>query len=279
MKTILVPVDFSACSMSAAHLALTLASKSGAGLIYLHLHPQKSQKRHVPPAGIEKESQEEKKAVGRIRAQLELLIKKAESAGVKAKQVLALTSDDDWIENYIAPYRVDLVVMGTHSSKKVSGKLGSTTLKFIRKAAVPVLVVKKRIMNFAPRQIVFASDFRTDWIKPFRAALDLVDTWKASLHLLYVCTPYHFVSTRVVKANIRRFLHQFRGIKCTTHVYNALDEESGIQEFVEDNNFDLIALTTHGRTGASHLFHHSIAEETIKHTDKPVLVINIKKFL
>lgn len=279
MKNILVPVDFSECSMNAAQVALTLASKSGASLVYLHLHTTRSQKRHVPPAGMAGDSEEEKKTIGRIRAQLDQLIKKAEGAGVKAKHVLALTSAEDWIENYIVPFRIDLVVMGTHSSKRLLGKLGSTTLKFIRKTDVPVLVVKRRIVKFGLKQIVFASDFHTDWIKPFRTVLDLVDAWKANLHLLYVCTPYHFVSSREVTANIWRFLHQFRGVTCTTHVYNALDEAVGIQEFSADHNIDLVALTTHGRTGAAHLIHHSIAEGTVRQVDVPVLLINIKKLL
>ena len=71
-------------------------------------------------------------------------------------------------------------------------------------------------------------------------------------------------------SRIRSFVkkHNFENIKA--EIYNSLSEESGIIEFADDIDADLIAMTTHGRTGLLHLLTGSIAEDVVNHSSRPV---------
>jgi len=50
-----------------------------------------------------------------------------------------------------------------------------------------------------------------------------------------------------------------------------------IVEYAEENNIDLIAMTTHGRSGLSRLLFGSVAEEVVRHAPCPVLIIRAKE--
>lgn len=93
---------------------------------------------------------------------------------------------------------------------------------------------------------------------------------------MVVNTPGNFETTRESMNRIRTFVqkHHFENIKA--EVYNSLSEESGIIEFADDIDADLIAMTTHGRTGLIHLITGSIAEDVVNHSKRPVWTYRVK---
>jgi len=50
-----------------------------------------------------------------------------------------------------------------------------------------------------------------------------------------------------------------------------------IVEYAEENEINLIAMTTHGRSGLSRLLFGSVAEEVVRHAPCPVLIIRVKE--
>jgi hypothetical protein len=121
---------------------------------------------------------------------------------------------------------------------------------------------------------VFASSFKEDSIKSFEPVNVLAKLWNAEIYLLYVNTPYHFMETNESIFEMKRFMHQFPHVTYTPFIYNALDEERGLEEFTKDNHVDVIALGTHGNKGIFRLLSHGVAEAIINHQRKPVLIIN-----
>jgi nucleotide-binding universal stress UspA family protein len=59
------------------------------------------------------------------------------------------------------------------------------------------------------------------------------------------------------------------------HVYSHQNEEEGIVWFTEDFKMDMVMMATYGRTGFSRLFEHSIAEDVVNFSKKPVVTFNI----
>jgi nucleotide-binding universal stress UspA family protein len=276
MKRILVPVDFSECSIAAATAAITIASKGKAELVFLHIYPADKSRPILGNRSIALRG-ERNAIIGNIRLGLGKLVALAGRAGVKAKQELVFSNAQEWIHDYIKPYRIDFVVMGSHGSG-ISKKpiVGSTALHVIRRANVPVLVIKKKTQKLSVRDIVFASDFKNDFIKAFQPVVELAAILGARIHLLYICTPYHFMATRSILASMKRFMHQFRRVPYTAHVYNAVTEEIGIHDYAEASDAGIIAITTRGRTGLAKMLAPSIAERVIKRENTPLLVVNIK---
>ncbi|MBS1542419.1 MAG: universal stress protein [Bacteroidetes bacterium] len=279
MKKILVPTDFSPCAEYAAETAIDIAERANAEVLFLHLQPETPEPVHVPHTGgwSPHNVHDQNMEMGSARHALDQWVAKATHRGVEASSALAVSKGGEWIEDYLSPYKVDMVVMGSCGASGIKEIfLGSNAQHVARHSNVPVLVVKKKTETLPFRNIVFVSDFTTDLIKPMERIIDLVTMTKANLHMLYVNTPYHFRETHEIESQMKRFTHQIKGITPIAHIYNGYNEESGIRQFVKDHNIDLIALTTHGTTGFLRMLKHSIAEELVNHEDVPVMVINIK---
>lgn len=181
------------------------------------------------------------------------------------------------ISDAIRDEESDLVIMGSRGTSGLEEILiGSNTEKVVRNAPCPVVTIKADTPIQKLKRIVFASDFRESddevaiRIKRMQAIFD------AEFYFVVVNTPGNFETTRESIARIRRFVdkHGFQNIKA--EIYNSLSEESGILEFADDVRADMIAMTTHGRTGLLHLITGSIAEDVVNHSKRPVWTYKLK---
>jgi hypothetical protein len=118
--------------------------------------------------------------------------------------------------------------------------------------------------------VVFASSFQdlnTDVAARIKNMQHLFD---AEFYFVFINTPGNFKTSREANSLLEKFIHQFKFKDIHTQIYNSLSEESGILEFADDIGADLIAMTTHGRTGILHLLTGSIAEDVVNHSKRPV---------
>lgn len=154
--------------------------------------------------------------------------------------------------------------------------IGSNTEKVVRKATKPVLVVKKYFEKFKLKNLVFASSFKNDDKKEvLRKLLEFAIIFDSKIHLLKVTTPSNFESTFDAKEKIKAFVAEFDLPKHSISIYNDVTIEKGILNFSREINADLIALSTHGRSGLSHLFSASVTKNLSKSGLKPMLTIRV----
>ncbi|MEN2283715.1 universal stress protein [Algoriphagus sp. SE2] len=170
----------------------------------------------------------------------------------------------------------DVVVMGSKGSSGIEEVLiGSNTEKIVRTATCPVITVKSATDPSKFKKIVFASNFKEDEDEIARRMKNLQYLFDADLYFVVVNTPANFETTRDSIKRIGMFVKKygFEGVKA--EIYNSLSEESGIIEFAEDIDADLIAMATHGRTGFLHLITGSIAEDVVNHAKRPVWTLKV----
>jgi nucleotide-binding universal stress UspA family protein len=170
----------------------------------------------------------------------------------------------------------DLVVMGSKGASGLDEVLiGSNTEKIVRTSPCPVITIKGETDAQQMKKVVFASDFRDSAVDVANRIKRIQHLFDAQFYFVVVNTPGNFETTRDSMARIRTFVkhHNFENIKA--EVYNSLSEESGILEFADDIDADLIAMTTHGRTGLLHLITGSIAEDVVNHSKRPVWTFKI----
>lgn len=192
-------------------------------------------------------------------------------SGFPVQAKLILGNAFKGISDAINEAKPDLVVMG---SKGTSGLeeilIGSNTEKIVRTSPCPVITIKAETDVSKMKKVVFASDFRDSVEEVAFRIKRIQNLFDAQFYFVVVNTPGNFETTRDSLARIRSFVkkHHFENVKA--EVYNSLSEESGIIEFAEDIDADLIAMTTHGRTGLLHLITGSIAEDVVNHSKRPV---------
>lgn len=171
----------------------------------------------------------------------------------------------------------DIVIMGSKGSSGLEEVLiGSNTEKIVRTATCPVITIKSATDPTKFKKVVFASDFKEDEDEIARRMKNLKSLFDAELYFVVVNTPANFETTRDSIKRIGMFVKKygFEGVKA--EIYNSLSEESGIIEFAEDIDADLIAMATKGRTGLLHLITGSIAEDVVNHAKRPVWTLKVK---
>lgn len=209
--------------------------------------------------------------IERRKKQFAELEKQHKDAGYAFHTKIVLGNVFKGISESVAEQHPDLIIMGSKGTNGLEEILvGSNTEKVVRTANCPVITIKDETDITKMKKVVFASDFRdTDNEVAFRFKR-IQELFNAEFYFVIVNTPGNFETTREAIARIKAYVqkHKFQNVKA--EIYNSLSEESGILEFADDINADLIAMTTHGRTGLIHLITGSIAEDVVNHSKRPV---------
>lgn len=138
--------------------------------------------------------------------------------------------------------------------------------------------------------IVLATDFSEESLAAFEAVRELVDRNAARLTVLHVVPALddHPVGTPFVspvelptdaeqideaRADLRELRHRFPGVRVSFDACAGNDTAEAICAYTEEQGADLIVVTTHGRRGLRRLVLGSVAEEVLRRTPVPVLVV------
>jgi nucleotide-binding universal stress UspA family protein len=139
-KRILVGTDFSAASNSAFEQGLKLAKQNGAELLIAHACTTPNTLCFMPP-----ESYGEWELHCRAEAEKNIgsLMQEAQKTGVKAHKLLLQGLADDAIIEAAQRLGVDLIVVGTHGHRGVSGFfMGSVAAHVVSRAPCAVLTAR-----------------------------------------------------------------------------------------------------------------------------------------
>lgn len=264
IKTILVPYDFSDCANDALHVASSIARRTGARIDVVHVYE------HMTDFHTENQRVRDE-----VEAKLDLVPELPFLEGIELRKFLLrqMSMTDMFKNERLAS--VDLIVIGTHGAKGITGIVGSNTQRIVRQAPMPVLSLKHHIENFELRDVVFASNFSAQDVEKFDSFRPLLDLFEPRIHLLKVNTPKTFERSEDSGRAIDAFLQRHDLKRFTATVYNDLSIEEGILNFSRSIDTDLIVMATHGRTGFFQVVNGSLTEEIVNSTSFPVLSIKL----
>lgn len=283
MNKILVPFDFSEQAQNALDLATHLSNKFGnVGITVLHVIEVPATGTMGTMGGGEMMPAYENQVffielMERRKQQFRDMESKYAGKPYTLTTKIVLGNAFQNISSAISDENPDLVVMGSKGSSGIDEVLlGSNAEKVVRTSHCPVLTVKAAINPETFKKIVFASDFKEDQDELAKRLKDLQKWFDADLYLVLINTPGNFESTRESAAKIKKFVKKYSIEHAVAEIYNSISEESGIVEFADDINADMIAMATQGRTGLVHLFTGSIAEDVVNHAKRPVWTFKTK---
>ncbi|HPF62637.1 MAG TPA: universal stress protein [Gemmatimonadales bacterium] len=140
------------------------------------------------------------------------------------------------------------------------------------------------------RSILVTTDLSEESLRPFAPLASLITGSHSRVTLLHVvedvpmiphgapmAPPMHSPSTDEDQAEAEAWLasHASRlpsGFVTSIDVVRARNVPQAIAEYARTHEVDLIAMSSHGRTGFRHLVLGSVSEAVIRHADRPVLV-------
>jgi nucleotide-binding universal stress UspA family protein len=199
------------------------------------------------------------------------------SKNIEVHHSIRFQNPYEGILKYVDKIDADLIIMGSKGHSNFEEILiGSNTEKVVRTSKIPVIVVKRDNEKFRMKNLVFASSFKNEDKKEvFRKFLDFANHFKSTIHLLKVNTPSRFESTYDATEKVKNFIKDFELPKYSINIYNDRSIQKGILNFSREIDADLIALSTSGRTGLSHLFSASVTKTLSKKALKPILTIKV----
>jgi nucleotide-binding universal stress UspA family protein len=275
MKKILVPIDFSKPSEYAARMAAKIAKKTGASITLIHLIEL--------PSGTSDIGYRSRFSIPEsmlyLRKTKEKVLEFKNSffpEDLTVAYFIKLNNPFDGIIKYADKIDADLILMGSKGHSKFEEiMIGSNTEKIVRSSKIPVIAVKRDSKKFSLKNLVFASNFKEENKEVFIKFLNFANAFNSKIHLLRVNTPSQFERTFTTEQKMKNFIKEYNLPKYSLNIYNDTSIEKGIINFSREHKADLIALSTHGRSGISHLFSESVAKSLSKKALKPIFTVKI----
>ncbi len=223
---------------------------------------------------------------------------------IEAESVLVYGTAADRILDYSAENDIDLIVMATHGRSGLTRWwMGSVAEKVISQSTTPVLLVpsKRPKKTEAGLKLAFSKVLAPlDGSDIGQAALPHVETLAtrtgASLSLLQVISPPGTVEASVLGgSDWRKFVKAMhdaadnylagmakrlteKGINATYEVLSG-DPADRIVEYAEDKAVDLIAMSTHGRSGLARWVLGSVTDKVVHGARIPMWLIRSPRMI
>ncbi len=296
IQTILVPTDFSDFAAHAFDLALDLARRHHAEIHLLHtIHEIDVRTWDWITVTMPKEEEEIREELEADNAQqLATFVAEHDTRGVK---VLPVTqwgrAPAEAIVAYAGEMSADLIVIGSHGRRGLRRMLvGSVTEEVVHTAPCPVLVAHVPEPASAPvRRILVPTDFSASGVPALEWAETLASGYGARLVLLHVLEdfapmePYEVTFGTLIdevlpqmeeyaQKELERTAATLagKGLDVETHVVHGRPADA-ILDFAGDQDIDLLAMASHGRTGLERLLLGSVAARVMRSAPCPVLIV------
>lgn len=286
---ILVPVDFSDYSLKAALVGFDIAEKLESKMVLYHSSPQ-PEFLTIPYSDVIvydsalflNYEMTEKATAKKFESFLSRLTSEINSERwkkAKPEYIVKIGEADDDILSYIQVHPPKMVVMGIRGEDAKSGDLlGTTTAAVIFNTKVPVLAIPEQAMdnwltNF--KTIVYATNFEASDFIAMDRLLKLVKPFECKVICLHVNRGNNGELDEAMLEGMREALSEkypYASFDC--RLVHSPDLPNAIDQFIQDNGIDALAITTHRRNLLTRLFNPGIARKMILHTKTPVLVFH-----
>lgn len=270
MARILIPIDFSDCSINALRYGLSYAEKmeSNPEIIIAHGY-------HIPvPAAefsmslnatvLEEFKKDAEDKYSKLKQEIPELNKPEVTFDIKLAFVL------DAILKCVEEEDPDLVIMGTKGSSGLNEVIfGSNTSGVIKASKVPVIAVPDTFKEGHISRITLAMDYKeVDNISTLDIIKRLSNQYNAPVDIVHIEVGDE-ESLNAVN-NIAKF---FEDIDHEFHVIDQDNITDGINEFLSKSNSDLLAMLPRKHNLFERLFSRSITTRMAHHTKVPLLAI------
>lgn len=284
-RTIMVPLDGSPFSEQAVPLAVAVGHRTGAKLYLVHVEE--------PLFGEVSESISEQ-----VRERLDFLARSiSEEADISVTVGFLVGRVAEELIGYADQIDADLVIMTTHGRGGLSRAwLGSVADTLIRGSRIPVLALRPR--DAAPRVDTKAIDHvlipldgsaMSEEVLDHALALGGPDVHYTLLQVIQLpiavetvtVTSGFVLDPRMIEADRAKALEYLNRVaeglegrvrQVDTAVLVDPQPATAILAYAEQNDVDLIALATAGRTGVRRLILGSVADKVLRGASTPVLL-------
>ncbi len=295
-KTILVATDFCPEAEVAVERAASIA-RSELGVLHL-LYVEHELEQRPKYGGVSSETLSEVQQMvndhrSAMRAKLQALCDELAGQGVNAISAVRTGHPEEVIVEYAEEISADLIVCGTHGRKGLKRfLLGSVAEKVARTAATNVLVARKpRSESGNFDRVLVPTDFSPASARALDLALRMAgDNAHVDLYHAWQYPPGTHASglpdvdgspiaamreeiTQTNEAEAGGWVRRHKDSELTLHFVQDFGPPAVlVQERLESESYDLVAMGTHGYRGFRRFILGSVAEATVRHAPCSVFI-------
>jgi nucleotide-binding universal stress UspA family protein len=272
MKQILVATDFSQSAANAMEYAMELAALLGLEVCVIHAI--------YPTEGINNSTYNAIFIEDYYRNKREALKDWAAiyTAKESLKKVTVTTLCDvgflkTVITKHIENHPVELLVMGITGATGISGIVGSNASMMVTKVKIPTLIIPLESKFPDTPAITLATDYETKLSsRDVNALNEMVKAFHSpQMYVLYVEEKSDTKHIQTGEARIKALIPH------TELVFNYLKDSSplsGIMDFIEKNETDILCLVKHHHNMIYRLFNRSTVNQIMNRSVKAILILH-----
>ncbi|NKQ37032.1 MAG: universal stress protein [Chloroflexi bacterium] len=290
-KKILLPLDESQLAERTLAPAISIAAGMTAEIVLFHVVVPLDIDLILPEASLTHAEEEAKRYLGAVRARF------TTAEVILTPKVVVGSGAATAVINYAQENDVDLIVMSSRGRSGLTRwRYGSVTARLLRQAPCPVLVIPDQPDDepLAFRRILAPLDGSEVAAQVLPHAGALAQALSAELVLLRAVSlpllPHELTATeRTVEQieaevcdkalayleQVEAYLSAAHGVPVKTKAIIGSPADV-IIDYAAEHNVDLIAMTSHGRSGGLLWTYGSVTEKVLLGTDRAVMVVRRK---
>jgi nucleotide-binding universal stress UspA family protein len=215
-------------------------------------------------------------------------MERLERSGVRAKYVVRIGSPVGVILDVVEEHRATLIALATHGATGLKRLLfGSVAEGLIRKSPVPVLLVRPfwsyevapavRPERAPVRNVLLPVDGSDLSLEALPGVIEFADLFEARIVLFRVLEKKEAATAADAEKQLRAIAKTIEkaGVE-TLSVIERGEPVDQILKAVRFHEIDLLAMTTHGRSGLSRAVTGSVTEEVLRRATVPLLIARLR---
>lgn len=285
MKKILVPVDFSEHTETVCHFALEIASKTGGEIRLFHAYFD-----YVIVSGSSfpysvdinelfnqemmiKVREDARRDITNLEKSLNEKLESNNTTDVHVLHTLTGGIPEEEIINISETYQPDLIVMGTRGKGEKDLLTGKISSKVVQNATCRILTIPRSAEYRGFDNLLYATDFNDEDIYDLQRLIDLLVNYNPVIHCVHInFDDDHAADESKMEMLKSHFREKSNEGRLVFKVIEVDDFLQGINNYVTDNQIDIISLVNHRRSFLKRLFTRDHTRELLFHSDLPLYI-------
>lgn len=288
-RRILIPVDFSDYSMKACAIAFNMAREMDAKVKIMHVYFNPYYPTALPMSETfayqGKEEKEFQNIIEKVKKNIQKLcntiddkIASGELPPVNYSYVLREGLPEEEIVAFTKEYKPSLIIMGTRGKdQKDADLIGSVTAEVIEMTQIPLVTVPENtkftdLKNV--KHISFLTNFSQRDLVSFDLMTKLLAPYDMKISLTHIAVKKWDKWDEIKMEGIKSyFSRQYPNLKFDYQLIETDDMLKSLDEYIKNDDVDILALTTSKRNIFARMFSPSISRKMLFHSDTPLLVL------
>lgn len=180
---------------------------------------------------------------------------------------------------YAETNHLDILMMATHT-KSIPEELfvGSKTSRVLHLTKIPMVVMREpnQRLRYPPKHILITTDFSMSSKAVFTKAASVAKRHGSKVTILSIDSYEGSYLEKINAYHREHFFDDFRelGDQVEVKQERSVRADEGILQYLKRNDdVDLLAISSHGRSGLSHILLGSTTESVIRQVKIPVMVV------